>query len=293
MIEDVLRPLAADDSMQVQLADGSSVSDRAAAYIKPNRQLSAAERLEIYNRQYWLRVMDALAEDFPALEAVMGQKRFVELSRQYLAAHPSRSFTLRNLGASLPAWLAAHPGYAGDRAELALDVARVEWAYVEAFDLAELAPLSTEEIAALDADARIGVQPHLQLLALRYPVDDLVLGVHRELRREGVSSLYSAGTHSAEEPILPELPPLNTWLAVHRQDLSVYYKHLAREEYEMLTALAKGSSLGTALEAAFLHSELSPSDPSPLVSEWFCNWTELGWLCSAQQTAAPHSERIP
>jgi hypothetical protein len=282
MIEDVLRPLTTDESMQAHCGDGSSVSDHAEAYIKPNRHLSAFERLEIYNRQYWLRVMDALAEDFPALEAVIGRAQFKELSRQYLAAHPSRSFTLRNLGSCLPAWLAEHPEFAGNRAELALDVARVEWAYVEAFDLAELPPIGAEEIALLDTDAPLSLQPHLRLLELRYPVDDLLLNVHQRQRREKAFNPSAEETNSSEDGELLELQPSDTWLAVHRHDLSVYYKRLAREEYQMLTALSHGNSLGAALEAAFLHAELGPEEQAVNVAAWFKNWTELGWLCSSQ-----------
>lgn len=292
MIEDVLRPLTTDESMQAQCGDGSSVSDHAETYIKPNRHLSAFERLEIYNRQYWLRVMDALAEDFPALEAVMGQAQFKELSRQYLVAHPSRSFTLRNLGSSLPTWLAEHREYAGDRAVLALDVAHLEWAYAEAFDLAERLPIGAEEIASLDTDAHLSLQPHLRLLELRYPVDDLVLRVHQSLRRERAFNPSAKETNSSEDGALPELQPCDTWLAVHRHELSVFYKRLAREEYRMLAALADGNSLGTALEAAFLHAELEPEEQTENVAAWFRNWTELGWLCSSQQPAAVVSEGI-
>ncbi len=74
MAADVMRPLTEDESMRIYLEDGSCMSDHAATYIKPNRQLAPFERLEIYNRQYWFRVLTALTEDYPALEAVVGAK---------------------------------------------------------------------------------------------------------------------------------------------------------------------------------------------------------------------------
>ena len=79
----------------------------AESFIAPNSRLSAFERLEIYNRQYWFRVLGALAEDFPALRAVVGGSAFEALSIAYLTAHPSRSFSLRNLGLMLAEWLVA------------------------------------------------------------------------------------------------------------------------------------------------------------------------------------------
>src|ERR1700730_205137 len=50
----------------------------------------------------------ARAEDVPAVRAVVGAKRFEELSVAYLTAHPSRSFSLRNLGSKLVEWLIAN-----------------------------------------------------------------------------------------------------------------------------------------------------------------------------------------
>jgi hypothetical protein len=298
MAADVMRPLTTDETMIEQLDDGSSMSDRAAVYVKPNCYLSAFERLEIYNRQYWFRVMAALAEDFPALEAVVGAEQFELLSREYLVAHPSRSFTLRNLGTHLPAWLTAHPEFAGDRAELAIDVARLEWAYAEAFDQAGFAPIGAEEIAQLDDDAHIGLQPHVQLLALHYPVDDLVLDVHRrrvrvEAASQASNSQAGSGSHSSLPIPLPEMGRRDIWIAVHRHNLVVYYKRLAQVEFALLSALSNGSSLGDALEAAFLNSSITPGEQAASVSEWFGNWAELGWLCSAQQTPIAYPERIP
>ena len=285
MMEDVLRPLTADESMQEQHVDGTSMTERAEAYIKPNRHLSAFERLEIYNRQYWLRVMAALEEDFPAVKEVIGEELFQELSRQYLAAHPSRSFTLRNLGSNLPAWLAKHSEYAGDLAELAIDVARVEWAYAEAFDLTELPPIGAEEIAALHMEARLILQPYLQLLALSYPVDDLVLHAHKKLKAADPSN--TEYTAFGDDFQLPEIERNDTWLAVHRLDLSVYYRQLEREEYVMLSAIANGSSLGGALESAFHESHLDADQQATCIQQWFASWTELGWLCSSQPSTSP------
>jgi len=116
----VMLPLTADEQMRSQSADGRQMNAVAESFIAPNSRLSAFERLEIYNRQYWFRVMGALAEDYAALRAVVGNGRFEALSVAYLKEHPSRSFTLRNLGSKLPEWLAVHGEWAGRRQRLAV-----------------------------------------------------------------------------------------------------------------------------------------------------------------------------
>ncbi len=105
----VMLPLTADEQMRAQTPDGRSTAAIAESFIAPNSRLTAFERLEIYNRQYWFRVLGALAEDFAALSAVIGARAFEKLSIAYLTAHPSRSFTLRNLGSKLPEWLDCQP----------------------------------------------------------------------------------------------------------------------------------------------------------------------------------------
>ncbi len=72
----VMLPLTPNEEMCAEAPDGRRMSDVARAFIAPNSRLSAFERLEIYNRQYWFRVLGALAEDFPALRAVIGAQAF-------------------------------------------------------------------------------------------------------------------------------------------------------------------------------------------------------------------------
>jgi hypothetical protein len=282
MASAVMQPLTRDDGMRPKTADGRSMADVADSFIAPNSRLTAFERLEIYNRQYWFRVLGALQEDFPAVRAVVGPRRFEAISVAYLTAHPSRSFTLRNLGSHFPEWLAANPERAGRRRRLATDVARIEWAFVEAFDSAEREPLTIGQIAVLDGDSRLALQPHLQLMQLHFPADNLVLDLHKQQKRQA----SEAGIEREEEPEKPiELPHLRshpTWLAAHRVDLSVYYRRLEREEFQMLAAIRQGLTLAHAIEAGFVDSRVSPKRQARKVQEWFGTWAELGWICAPE-----------
>jgi len=278
----VMQPLTADEQMRLHAADGRAMSDIAASFIAPNSRLNAFERLEIYNRQYWFRVLGALAEDFAALNAVIGSRAFDRLSIDYLSAHPSRSFTLRNLGSQLPEWLAAHPSYAGRRHRLAVDVARIEWAFIQAFDSAEREPLTLDQIATLDADSRLALQPHVQLIALDYPADDLVLNLHKREKRQA----SEAGVRQEESPEHPaKMPRLRlrpTWVAAHRVELSVYYRRLQREEFLTLSAIAQGAPLADAITTGFADSRLSELRRAQCIREWFATWAELGWICAPE-----------
>lgn len=276
----VMMPLTPEEEMRAQAPDGGAMSDVAASFIAPNSRLSAFERLEIYNRQYWFRVLNALAEDFLALRSVLGSRRFHALSVAYLAEHPSRSFSLRNLGSRLVEWLGAHPEYAGRRHALAVDVARIEWAFVEAFDSAEHAPLTAEQIATLDGESRLAVQPHVQLLELQYAADELVISLHEGDKRQTSEAAVMDEEPESPPARLPRLRQRPVWVAAHRVDLSVYYRRLAWEEYLALQAIRAGRPLIAALETGLAVSSVPPVRRARQVQTWFATWAELGWICA-------------
>lgn len=276
----VMTPLTPDDEMQQKAPDGRPMAEVAASFIAPNSRLTAFERLEIYNRQYWLRVLGGLAEDFPAVRAVVGGKRFEELSIAYLTAHPSRSFTLRNLGSKFVEWLLANPQWAGRRHDLAVDLTRIEWAFVEAFDNTERTPLTLDQIATLDAESRLALQPHVQLLALSYPADDIALSLHNKEKRQASEAGVTHDDAPDEPAHLPRLRRRLTWVAAHRVDLNVYYRRMEREEHQTLTAIRDGRSLAEALEVGFSASRVPDAQRPRRVQKWFATWAELGWICA-------------
>jgi hypothetical protein len=136
----IMAPLARHDEISTEWRG------EADELVKPNDRLTSLERLEIYSRSYWFRVIDCLYDDFPGLAAALGPRAFDKLVRAYLADRPSQSFTLRNLGEGLEAWLRVHPEYAGKHFDLAIDMIRLEWAHIEAFDGEERKPLGPEDL---------------------------------------------------------------------------------------------------------------------------------------------------
>src|ERR1700722_2177761 len=179
MMTAVMQPLTSSDRIAAKTEDGRPMEIEAAELITPNSRLTSLERLEIYSRSYWYRALDSLYDDFPGLRAVLGRRAFHRLSRAYLADCPSRSFTLRNLGERLADWLQNNPQYAGRRHALALDMVRLEWAHIEAFDGAAEKALGPEDLIELGPDLRAALQPYIRLLEFEYPGDKLLLQVNR------------------------------------------------------------------------------------------------------------------
>jgi hypothetical protein len=289
MARAVMQPLTSSERMQRRAPDGTPMKRYASRFIKPNDRLTSFERLEIYNRQYWFRVLSALSEDYPGLRAVLGERRFDAMTKAYLFANPSRSFTLRNLSARMESWLRKNPKWAGANQNLALDIARLEWADIEAFDGKAEPALRTEDLtSSAGPRMRLTLQPYVRLLSFRYPVDDLLL----EVRKEDDDTDFASNTfteHRKRKRVrtVAKLKPGQIFLAVHRVDYSVYFRRLEPEEFSILTALRDGKTLGAAVESAFRKSSVAPEERPAKVQNWFATWAALGWFCSPQKKSTP------
>jgi hypothetical protein len=280
MSQVIFRPLTRNEGMQPEWTDGRPTADVVETFVKPNDRLSSFERLEIYNQQYWWRLLGIFQEDFRGLRAVIGVRKFDKLAVEYLQAHGSTTWSLRDLGQYLVRFLEAHPELTAPNTPLALDMARVEWAKVIAFDGPALPVLDPQKIARTAPDQlKLRLQPYLTLLELRYPIDHML----KRLREKAISSARASNAMSgARQGALRTLraKPSRTpiYLAVHRREFSVYYKRLDSEAYRLLVALRDGASLADACATAFATSNTPETQAAERIRTWFQAWMELGWL---------------
>lgn len=220
---------------------------KAEELMKRGSNLSPAESLELYHRQYWFRVLDSIAEDFPVLRRMAGEGDFWKLMEAYLLACPSSSFTLRHLGSRLADFTAGWEGLDEVRRCWFSAIARLEYACMEVYEAAEWEAVRPEQFAT----AELGLQPHVRLLALPVPAD------------------LCAGW----EAFVPgEEPPV--WLAVWRgENGGACRVRLDPMEFALLGRLRAGGTL------AGLFADPMEREPSPEeVSEWFSRWQEHRWI---------------
>jgi hypothetical protein len=275
MLHALAQPLTPTDDLAPRFRDGRAMADVAASFIKPNDRLTAFERLQIYARCYWYRIIDCVYDDSPGLRALLGEEKFSALVRAYLAKYPSCSFTLRNLCSRLPQFIREEPRHTAPRTALAHAVARFEWAQTVAFDGEARPVLTPDDLAdAPPAKLRLALQPYLSLLAFDWPVDDYVIAVkQRDALRAEASQAFTHGPRAASRRSVPLPRRTRTYLVVHRYDLRLFYKRVEAPAFKILTALAAGRTVAQAVAAA------GPRVKPGRVREWFATWVELGWFC--------------
>ncbi len=277
----ISRPLAPGNRMQKRAADGRATSTVVGEIIKPNDRLTSFERLEIYNRMYWFRVLDSLYEDCPGLRAVLGDKQFMRLIEAYMIKYPSRSFTLRNLPDRLAQFIKEEPRWTRPHAKLCYDLARFEWAQIEVYDGAALPLFTIDDL--LDANPeklRLSLQPYLQLLEVGYPVDDYLITIKkRAALLRGDASNAPTGVSKSRRSRVARPKPGRRQIAVHRFGGIIYFKRLEPAACKVLLAIQAGQPLAQALATGLPRSNQGREAWAIKVQGWFKNWMELGWFC--------------
>jgi len=273
----IVRPLTAEDHLQPRWIDGRPMDSVAAEFIKPNDRLTSFERLQLYNRMYWFRLFDAIRDDCPGLLAALGERAFSRLAQAYLERCPSRSFTLRDLCSRLERFILDNPRLTAPRTALAAEIARFEWAQTVAFDGEARPVVAPEHIARTPPSRlRLGLQPYVTLLRLRYPIDSYVIAVKRRdaLRAEASNTRGDAAVvHRAFRRVARPRSGL-THVAVHRHNNRLFYKRLDPGAFRVLEALGAGRTLSSAIAAA------GPGARPEQVKGWFKSWMTLGWFCA-------------
>ncbi|MBU6327282.1 MAG: putative DNA-binding domain-containing protein [Verrucomicrobia bacterium] len=137
------------------------------AIIKPGMHLSSAERLELYHRQYWFRILDSLAGDFPLPLQICGEPLFWDFFEVHLLCRPSRSFTLRHLGEGIAEFLDS-TSLLNEQQQLWFgSSARMGCACMESFEALQSAVPDPDDLQ----DGVIELQEHVRLLDLPMPAD--------------------------------------------------------------------------------------------------------------------------
>jgi hypothetical protein len=264
-----------------------------------SQALTALERLEIYNRAYFARLLECLREEYSVLAAALGNELFDSFAIGYLEAHPSQSYTLSRLGAGFPEFLAqtqpvtgglksprreeaadvvgtlvtpsdsssVETGPTADWPEFMIDLARLERVINEVFDgpgsegrpLLNGARLSSISPERWPETPLVCV-PCLRLMRLSHPVSDYFTAIRR-----------------GEKPPIPAPAPAH--LAITRRDYRVLRYSLEPAQHELLQALLDGKPVGQAIERAAAVSPLTDVQLAGALREWFRFWTVEGFFC--------------
>ena len=219
---------------------------------------SRGERLGIYHEAYRLRLIDALRNDFPALEKFVGENSFIEFMDNYIAAHPSQHPSLRWFGKKLPAFL--HDNENIQHHIATCELAEFEWAQVMAFDASNSNTATLDDVRTLQntqwLTLQLEFQPALQKLHLK----------------SNAPEIWQALTKDDDtiEPVIDD--EAQDWL-VWRDNLQVVYRAVDTKELWCLNAFLDGKNFSDICEGLcqWFESTEVPSRAAQYLQRWLQN----------------------
>jgi hypothetical protein len=248
--------------------------------VLPGAALSAAERLALYNRQYWCRLFGVLQSEYPLTARLLGFWLFNEHAARFLLARAPRSADIQDAAEGFDEFLRAtlpEPGVAVGSARLPrpalLEAAAIDAAWRRVHQAPEQPPFrpSPKDAGRL-GDSRLRPRSGWTVLDESWPL--------MELRRD----LAGNPTETAV-PLPPRLRGPQAWV-IFRAPGGTAQLALAPRQAQLFRLLVK-HKVSDAL--ARLESEASPRERARLpgnVGAWLAQSVELGFWSGIDDPAA-------
>lgn len=257
-----------------------SFYDRVVSH-QPVDDLIGTGDVNVYARMYTSRLYDTLADDYPKLRVALGEECFGDVVAQYLRDRPPSSFTLRDAGLGLAAFLrdtAIAPAWASELATL-------ERARVEVFDGPDARPLAQDEVAALGDELPgllLSWVPSSVVVPLTWTVDDLWSAIEDEQPPSEGSVPGSPGEPASEgsargssRGLAVEPAREARVVLVWRREVAVLHRTLDTDEGRLALPLAAGAQFSEICEVL---GELHGEDASARAVELLLRWLQAAAL---------------
>lgn len=231
--------------------------------------LSALRRVAVYRDGYRARLVECLADDYPAVQQLLGEHAFRGLCHDYIR-DVTPGISLNDYGARFAEYCFHR---ASRHAPFASELGQLEWALVRAVHASDARKLEPDQLAELTLDdwetASLVPSPTLTLLATVYPVN-----AYLQAFRDGRA---------------PEPPsPAASWVVVCRSGMDVWRIDLPPHLGKLFARLVAGQPLAETLASA---GSVSPADepardPVAAIREAFAQWMRAGCFSAVARRSA-------
>lgn len=271
----ISRPIDDEHRMMPISPLGKPMAVEAPRYICASPTLQPHQRIEIYNQQYWWRLLKILQENLPFVTRLFGSYDFNEtLGKPYLTQYPANHWSLNHLGYRMPQWIRRH--YREKDKRLVLDAALIDCAYLKCFTAAQLPSLSIPKTVNADffeslLNQTLYHQPHLFLFLLKKQLF--------QFRDQFVDEKET--DHWLTQDFPPMLEGRLFPVVLFRSHFNlVIWKEISVAEYTFLNLFKKGCSVSKSVEWLETQEEAIAEEIAIHLRQWLQEWISLGWLAT-------------
>jgi hypothetical protein len=160
---------------ETQKAFANAVRDPALAIpdtIRAGAGQPSTTRFNVYRNNSAVSLTDAVGDSYPVVRELVGDEFFSAMARSYVAVKAPRTPVLINYGDEFASFISGFEPAAS--LPFLGDVARLEWAWLQAYHAADEDSISADVLAAIAQDkldaVRVRLHPSLQLVRSDFPV---------------------------------------------------------------------------------------------------------------------------
>lgn len=268
----ITRPIDEDSRMNPVSPTGNLMEEEAWDFIHPSPTLRPAQRIQIYNQQYWWRLLSTLHEVFPLLTRLFGYYEFNQsIGIPYLVKYAPNHWSLNQLGDRLPQWIQEE--YKASDKALVYDASMIDFAFNSSFVAPENPPITQAPLASPGdfsslMSPKIYLQPHIHLFKWDYDIFQF-----------RTNFLLQEVEYWIENDF-PALPKDRKYYFVlfrnSRNDIA--WNEITSAEYHVLKKFQEGSSIDDLCQW-LEQQDPAISDPaSEKIHIWLQEWILRGWL---------------
>jgi hypothetical protein len=269
----IARPIDVDSQMEPISPSGVSMEVESALYITPSPTLRPAQRIQIYNQQYWWRLLATLHEIFPLVTRLFGYFDFNrKIGIPYLDQYPPNDWSLNNLGNRLPQWI--EDEYQEEDKPLVRNAASIDLAYNLSFFSKKYPPIMLENLPvpgdpASLFDCILYLQPHIYLFELKC---DLFHVREEMLKQEPEHWIEN------DFPALPRDKQPYYFVLFRNHHNHIAYDSISFAAYQILKLFKQGSSVEQVCQWLEGQDEKVSEESSQKLQFWFQEWMIRQWF---------------
>lgn len=271
----ITRPLIENSKMIETSPCGFSMEQEAPRYIAPSHTMKPHKRIELYNQQYWWRLLSVMQEIYPLVTRLFGYYNFNEqIAIPYLQKYHPNTWSLNDIGNRLPQWVEEE--YKESDKQLILDSAHLDLAFNRAFAIKQLPPFditqlpNPKDLSSL-LDKTLYLQPHIHLFNFNY---DLF-----EFRKKFIKE-------DGDYWINHDFPPLEKkkkyYFVLYRtRNNNIGWNEISAGEQFLLSLFQNGISIENACDLLEKAGDEIYQEAIKNLHKWFQEWIIRGWLSLA------------
>ncbi len=266
------RPLTEEDKVVPVAPSGELIENEAGQFILPSPTLHPAQRIQIYNQQYWWRLLSALQDSFPLVTRLFGYHDFNRsIAIPYLVKFPPHSWSLAVLGDRLPQWV--EEDYNADDKELVLNAARLDCAYNESFIAPQYPPILSSNLPKEGDPSSLFehflyLQKHVKLFEMRYDLCRFRL----EFLKQDVEYWFEN-----------DFPPLKKdkkyyTILYRNKNNEITWEDVTETEYRLLGFFQRGGTIDNLCQWVETQQDPFSEEAANRLQDWFRDWIVMRWL---------------